>query len=164
MSKFSIVVVFLLAATLCREVQGQDNEGVPQALDDLLERVALLETQIFGSGLATVTLKIENSLDPDFESAEYQVSVPVGNSVFQMMVAATKEFDDFTFGATYFSEYGGHFINSINGLAGNTDDKTFWSFENGKGVAFDRGVDLISVHANDDVIVFRFASWATGHP
>ncbi|KAI8491226.1 hypothetical protein Bbelb_308590 [Branchiostoma belcheri] len=150
-----------MAATFWRlEVQGQDNEGVPQTLEDLLARVELLETQIFGSGKATVTLKIENSLDPDFESAEYQVSVPVGNSVFQMMVAATKQFDDFTFRATYFPEYAGHFIDSINGLAGSSHSKTYWRFENGWGEAFDRGVDLILVHANDDVIVFRYTSWA----
>ncbi|XP_078596188.1 uncharacterized protein LOC144873086 [Branchiostoma floridae x Branchiostoma japonicum] len=144
MLKFSILVACLLVASLYREVQSDDSS----------------ESSEESTIPANVTMKIENSLDSSWPSAEYHVSVTVGTSVYQMMEAATEQFDDFTFEATYFRQYGGHFIDSINNLAGSTADQTYWRFENGYGVAFDRGVDLILVHANDDVIVFSFASWA----
>ncbi|XP_019619527.1 PREDICTED: uncharacterized protein LOC109466268 isoform X3 [Branchiostoma belcheri] len=160
MSKFSILAVFLLAATSWRDAQG--SVGVPQALEDHQDRIECLEVfdPLDSGRRTTVTLRVENSLDPNFVSCEYQVSVPVRKSVFQTMVAATRQFDNFTFRATYFPEYAGHFIDSINGLAGSSHSKTYWRFENGWGEAFDRGVDLILVHANDDVIVFRYTSWA----
>ncbi|XP_066284439.1 uncharacterized protein [Branchiostoma lanceolatum] len=167
MLKFWILVVSLLAANFCHEVQSQRQSSEEIESEEVLEdhraRIERLESQVFGSKTtATVTMKILNSLNSSWPSAEYQVSVPVATSVFQMMVAATKEFPgDFTFRATYFPEYAGHFIDSINGLAGDTADQTFWRFENGRGVAFDRGVDLILVHANNDVIVFRFTTWGT---
>ncbi|XP_066284441.1 uncharacterized protein [Branchiostoma lanceolatum] len=156
MLKFWILVVCLLAANFCRKVQSDSQHGSSESSDSSDSSEETIQ--------AIVTLRIQNSLDPDWPSAEYNVSVPVATSVFDMMVAADEEFDNFTFDATYFPQFAGHFIDSINGLAGNSDDQTFWRFENKYGVAFDRGVDLILVHANDDVIVFTFASWATGHP
>eukprot|EP00058_Branchiostoma_floridae_P011859 XP_002597347.1 hypothetical protein BRAFLDRAFT_66483 [Branchiostoma floridae] len=138
------------------------------------------ETKVSGSGEATVTLKIINSLDPSSSPAEYQVSVSVGTSVFQMMEVVAKEFPDFTqaplhefmhthttFHATKNPKLNEHFVDSINGLAGNTADKTYWRFEDGNGVPFDRGVDLVTVHASGEVFVFRFTHWdssATEHP
>ncbi|CAH1265542.1 Hypp3194 [Branchiostoma lanceolatum] len=160
MLKFSILVVCLLVANLCHEVQGQGNfkKRVREELKNQKARIDRLESAVFGAGGATVTMKIENSLVP--ESRQYNVSVPAGNTVFQMMVAATMQFSDFTFRDTYYPSLASHFIDSINGLAGSTADKTFWRFEDGNGAAFDRGVDLINVY-NGDVIVFRFTSWAT---
>ncbi|XP_078596186.1 uncharacterized protein LOC144873085 [Branchiostoma floridae x Branchiostoma japonicum] len=154
MLKFSILVTCLLAASLYREVQS-DSSGSSESTSSESSEESIQ---------ANVTLKIENSLDSSWSAAEYNVLVPVGTSVYEMMVAATEQFDDFTFEATFFQQYGGHFIDSINSLAGSTADQTYWRFENGYGVPFDRGVDLILVHANDDVIVFSFASYATGHP
>ncbi|KAI8491227.1 hypothetical protein Bbelb_308600 [Branchiostoma belcheri] len=100
----------------------------------------------------------------DPELREYNVSINVGIDVFEMMQEAKKQFDDFTFEFTTFFELG-HFINSINGLAGSTTDKTYWSFENRNGVPFDRGVDWIKVHY-DDAIKFRFTTYnsTTDHP
>eukprot|EP00058_Branchiostoma_floridae_P011860 XP_002597348.1 hypothetical protein BRAFLDRAFT_66484 [Branchiostoma floridae] len=167
MLKFSILVACLLVASLYREVQSDDSSGSSgssESSSSESSESSSSESSEDDTIPANVTLKIENSLDSSWPSAEYVVAVPVGTSVYEMMEAAKEQFDDFTFEATFFQQYGGHFIDSINSLAGSTADQTYWRFENGYGAAFDRGVDLILVHANDDVIVFSFASYATGHP
>ncbi|MGI4401087.1 DUF4430 domain-containing protein, partial [Klebsiella pneumoniae] len=146
-----------MAASLCREVQSNGNfkRRVREALEDQKARIERLEAQMFGNNMTIVNLKIENSVDSFWTSAEYNVSVRVGITVFEMMQRATKQFEgDFTFTYTYFSKLG-NFIDSINGLAGSVADQTYWRFENRNGVGFDRGVDWILVHY-DDAFIFRF--------
>ncbi|CAH1266486.1 Hypp3394 [Branchiostoma lanceolatum] len=109
-------------------------------------------------GLAKVTLKVENATaDPSWPlSVDTEVMVPPGTSVYNMLLQAFHN-GAIKFQAGWYGNYWSHFIESINGLK---EESTMayhsvWSFEDGKGNAFDRGVDLISVY-DGDTIVFRY--------
>ncbi|XP_035694446.1 uncharacterized protein LOC118428470 isoform X2 [Branchiostoma floridae] len=110
------------------------------------------------TGLATVTLKVINDLDPASQPYQASVSVPPRSSVYTLLLQASADDPDFTFQAEYDDEWSSHLVTSINGVTASNEDGTYWSFENQYKVAFDRGVDLIGVF-NTDVIVFRFKSW-----
>ncbi|XP_066292612.1 zinc finger and SCAN domain-containing protein 29-like [Branchiostoma lanceolatum] len=144
-------------------------ENRPTSQEEDLEGVVVLYSQ-GGTGLATVTLKVRNDLDPTFQPNQISVSVPPGSSVYTLLLQASADNPNFTFQAEYYGSQSSHMITSINGVAANVDDRTFWRFENRRKVRFDRGksegyivepffsfsgVDLISVF-DGDVIVFRF--------
>ncbi|XP_078691215.1 myb/SANT-like DNA-binding domain-containing protein 7 [Branchiostoma floridae x Branchiostoma belcheri] len=116
-----------------------------------------------GTGLATVTLKVKNDLDPGFQPYEACVSVPPRSSVYTLLLQASANDPNFTFQAEYYGSLSSHLITSINGVAASEEDRTFWRFENKKKFKFDRGVDLIGVF-DDDVIVFRFKHYDPPNP
>ncbi|XP_078669652.1 uncharacterized protein LOC144910388 isoform X2 [Branchiostoma floridae x Branchiostoma belcheri] len=126
-------------------------------------------------GLAKVILKVENAVDPDWPATvNTTVLVPPGSSVYHMLLQAFKD-DKIAFNASWYGQYWSHFINSINGLKNqfkgglkipfltvpwkNLGSNYYWSFEDGAGNAFDRGVDLISVY-DGDVIKFRYVEYS----
>ncbi|XP_066272184.1 uncharacterized protein [Branchiostoma lanceolatum] len=108
-------------------------------------------------GLATVTLKVENAVNPSCPSTVAEVEVPPGTSVYNMLLQAFYN-GAITFNASWYGQFWSHFIYSINGLEEDDKQGTYWSFEDGQGSAFDRGVDLISVY-NGDTIVFRYVKY-----
>ncbi|XP_035694643.1 uncharacterized protein LOC118428642 [Branchiostoma floridae] len=116
-----------------------------------------------GTGLATVTLKVRNDLDPAFQPYRASMSVPPRSSVYTLLLQASADDPDFTFQAEYYGYLSSHMITSINGVKVSEAERTFWRFENKKKVKFDRGVDLIGVF-DGDVIMFRFKHYDPTSP
>ncbi|XP_078609667.1 uncharacterized protein LOC144880975 [Branchiostoma floridae x Branchiostoma japonicum] len=116
-----------------------------------------------GTGLATVTLKVINDLDPKFQPYQAFMSVPPRSSVYTLLLQASADDPDFTFQAEYYDSLSSHNITSINGVTASVKDETYWSFENKEKEKFDRGVDLIGVF-DGDVIVFCFKHYSDERP
>ncbi|CAH1252913.1 MFSD2A [Branchiostoma lanceolatum] len=104
----------------------------PQTLQD---KAFILTNQ---DGLATVTLKVENAVNPSCPSTVTEVEVPPGTSVYNMLLQAFYN-GAITFQASWYGQFWSHFIYSINGLEEDDKQGTYWSFEDGQGSAFDRG-------------------------
>ncbi|XP_041472556.1 uncharacterized protein LOC121421822 [Lytechinus variegatus] len=81
-------------------------------------------------------ISVDNSVS---ESAicKMQYQVPDGANLWQGILAANQQHgDNFTFGASLHPIYG-HFITTINGVAGNAD--YFWAIFDGEGIATPTG-------------------------
>ncbi|XP_019617883.1 PREDICTED: uncharacterized protein LOC109465178 [Branchiostoma belcheri] len=106
-------------------------------------------------GLVEVTLKAENTLDPNWPVTDTVMKVPLGSSVYYMLLQAYKDGKITELGARWYVDFWSHLIESINGVK-NKDNK-YWRFEDGEGNAFEYGVDRIPLR-DGDVIKFRYVN------
>ncbi|XP_067649380.1 cobalamin binding intrinsic factor-like [Haliotis asinina] len=108
----------------------------------------------------TVTMEVENSIRPPMFKASVELEMPQRELIYFLQAAVAKD-QHFHFTAEYYAtkEVTGYMILSLNKLAGNTEDKTYWQILD-KGDPIPVGVSSY-VPKNGSVISFKFTSYGT---
>ncbi|XP_063966333.1 uncharacterized protein LOC129277499 [Lytechinus pictus] len=143
MSLMKCISVICIVGILSNECLGEECAALPDG------EVAQI----------TNFISVDNSVN-ESTICMMQYQVPDGANLWQGMLAANQQQgDNFTFEASLNPMYG-HFITTINGVAGNAD--YFWAIFDGEGIATPTGVDGIELEDGDSYI-FNYMSTATSN-
>ncbi|XP_058870484.1 cobalamin binding intrinsic factor-like [Acipenser ruthenus] len=105
-------------------------------------------------GVITVHYRVEDGIHYSFNDS-IEVTVPVGSSLLQVMEEAAK-ISPAKFRFTVEQSSWGPFVTSIQVLAGNTEERTYWQFLTGSN-ALDQGVGDYKPY-DGDYIVAKFST------
>ncbi|NWR99962.1 IF factor, partial [Motacilla alba] len=104
--------------------------------------------------LITVQYSIINTIQGQHFNHSITVQVPSGSTLLQVMEVAAKE-DPETFSFQTEQTFWGPYVTSIHGLAGSTEDRTYWWFISA-GNALDEGVGTYKPHNGEHIqAIFR---------
>ncbi|XP_058875025.1 cobalamin binding intrinsic factor [Acipenser ruthenus] len=107
-------------------------------------------------GVITVHYRVENSITENTFNDIIDVTVPAGSSLLRVMEEAAK-ISPVKFKFTVEKSSWGPFVTSIQGLAGNAEDRTYWQFLTGKD-ALEQGVGDYKPF-NEEHIVAKFSKY-----
>ncbi|XP_041091314.1 transcobalamin-1-like [Polyodon spathula] len=106
-------------------------------------------------GVLTIHYTVEDGIHNIFKD-HIDVKVPAGSSLLRVMEEAAK-ISPAKFSFTVVQSSWGPFVSSIQGLAGNTNDQTYWQFLSGS-TALDQGVADYKPH-DGEIIVAKFSKY-----
>ncbi|KAI4878840.1 hypothetical protein NFI96_033556 [Prochilodus magdalenae] len=124
----------------------------------------ILAPGIFPKGEATtlypLTMTVYDTVT-NKPNKTYSTEVAYRGILIGAMQRAKKKYNNFRFTTTYNLDYG-PFLESVNGLKGNTTQHTYWQLliqpKNGMVIVADVGIGCY-IPDPDDHIIFKFTKW-----
>ncbi|XP_078681601.1 uncharacterized protein LOC144916347 [Branchiostoma floridae x Branchiostoma belcheri] len=102
-----------------------------------------------------VTYELRNDVTRHLPPVELRLDLPVGSTIYDVMVAAAQKDWRCGFGAVPNGRWG-YKIDSVGGVAGSSEKGTFWSVEKPAYHPITEGVDKVAV-TDGDHVVLRYA-------